>query len=110
MIHKTELDYLADVAKKLLPVTNGCRNTMHEPDEQTVSAIVVGTHLDNACGDWLNITQLMNGTQEIVVILHREEPEYHLSFNLADLIALARIGANEIIKQSEHAVKESSAN
>lgn len=70
--------------------TNGCRDDMHEPDEQGISASVVGTRLDNAFGDEITPKFLERGHQEIVVCLHRQHENAHIQINLATLIALAR--------------------
>jgi hypothetical protein len=61
---------------------------MHEPDEQGLSARVVGDHLDNAAGNSIHGDAVQLGYQEFIVILARDH-NVEL-FNLADLIALAR--------------------
>ena len=74
--------------ERLLKITKGCREDMHEPDEQGVKAKVIGDHLDNAFLDSIRIDAIIDGYQEFVVILNREG---HIEkFNLATLIALAR--------------------
>lgn len=70
--------------KRLVNVTRKCRPNMHEPDEQEVRAIVVGTHLDNAFGD--NPTR----ADELTVGITNTHGGMEW-FNLASLIALARI-------------------
>jgi hypothetical protein len=78
---------------RLLAITSGCRTDMHEPDEQGLKAMVVGDHLDNACGHYIGVEQIVGGFQEFVVILKRfdeKEGWQTESFNLANLIALAR--------------------
>jgi hypothetical protein len=77
--------------ERLLSITAGCRDDMHEPDEQGVKASVTGYSLDNAMGDHISEEAVKKGYQELVVIISRDgkyEP-----FNLASLIALARVGA-----------------
>ncbi len=74
---------------RLLAITDGCRDDMHEPDEQGLSARVVGSHLDNAFGDHISGEFLEKGYQELVVILNRDDGRAE-KFNLASLIALAR--------------------
>ena len=74
--------------ERLRKITKDCRDDMHEPDEQGISVIVSGYHLDNAMGD----NPCDNcGEFTIAVIKNRgmsnEEWEW---FNLATLIALAR--------------------
>ena len=66
-----------------------CRGDMHEPDEQGISAVVVGDHLDNAYGTHISEAHIVGGFQEYVVILKNTNREV-LKINLADLIALAR--------------------
>lgn len=79
--------------ERLLKITDGCRPDMHEPDEQGLSASVVGTVLDNAMGNRIDPFLIFNGAQEIVVILDRQTDEGRITeaFNLATLIALARM-------------------
>lgn len=77
---------LVTIAEDLLKITAGCREDMHEPDEQGLSAKVSGRVLDNAGVD-----------REYRVVLSREDEKgrvYQDTFNLADLLALARIGAD----------------
>lgn len=62
------------------------RPDWHEPDEQNVSAVVTGCHLDNAMGE--DQGSLPPYWQEFVVHLFVDErPE--LSINLATLLAIA---------------------
>jgi hypothetical protein len=58
---------------------------MHEPDEQGVSAVVTGYHLDNAMGN-----DPCNNCGEFTVGISRDGGDSYEWFNLADLIALAR--------------------
>ena len=76
-------DALKPVLHALHQQTEGCRGDMHEPDEQDVSAVVKGDHLDNAMGadPDFNHGELTVGIKKGV---------HTLWFNLADLIALAR--------------------
>ena len=76
---------------RLLRVTRECRDDMHEPDEQNLTAVVTGYLLDNAMGDDPrdNCGELTVG---LVNISDPSNPRYEW-FNLADLIALARVGA-----------------
>ncbi len=71
--------------QRLQDATRDCRETMHEPDEQGVYAIVTGTHLDNAMGENPN-----NNCCEYTVGLGDSEGNCREWFNLSDLIALAR--------------------
>lgn len=81
---------LKDFSERLIAITEDCRDDMHEPDEQDVSAIVKGNHLDNAMGD-----DPSYNCNEFSVQIIREDGQKEW-FNLATLIALARIGAKEI--------------
>lgn len=79
-----------EILRALLRFTDGCRDSMHEPDEQDVFAKVVGDHLDNAFGNTVR-GKFADGSpcsQEFVVRLRRGNRR--LDVNLADLIALAR--------------------
>lgn len=67
----------------------GTRPDWHEPDEQEISARVIGTRLDNACGAAIDGGALREGYQEIVVILTHSHPHEQIEINLADLLALA---------------------
>ena len=73
---------------KLNAITTGCRDDMHEPDEQGITAKVIGTCLDNACGEDISDEANFRGYQEMIVIIERGEDS--TPFNLATLIALAR--------------------
>ena len=76
-----------DFATRLLKATKGCRTDMHEPDEEGIIAKLSGNHLDNAGGDDPTFN-------EFIVTLKRGEMIDH--FNVATLIALARIGATAL--------------
>ena len=76
---KTELN-------RLLSFTEGCREDFHEPDEQDITAKVIGDHLDNAMGSCINDEPFLS--QEYLVLLTRDNKTE--VFNLATLIALAR--------------------
>ena len=91
------MGYLEDFGKRLLEITKNCRYDMHEPDEQGLSAFVIGNELDNAFGEDINVDMLKCGHQEIVVVLKREDVIMGEMFNLATLIALARVGAKTIV-------------
>lgn len=95
--------FAADFAKRLLAITGGCRPDMHEPDEAGLRQVnLVGDHLDNAMGEFIDAKQIEGGFQEYVLILDREPDDsadrlrQREAFNLATLIAFARIGAKVI--------------
>lgn len=90
-------DRLRQIHQELMEATAGCRPDMHEPDEQDVKVRVVGDHLDNACGSYVGVDQIVKGYQEFVVCFQRftgREFVYR-QINLADLIALARLAMRE---------------
>lgn len=87
--HQWMRPWLADLQR----FTKPCRIDMHEPNEQEISAHVVGTSLDNACGESIREDAITRGYQEIVVILRNGETGEHLKLNLACLIALARLAS-----------------
>lgn len=75
--------------KRLIEFTKECRFDMHEPDEQGLKARVIGDHLDNACGNRIDLDAIEKSYQEYVVVL--EKGTAIERFNLATLIALARL-------------------
>ena len=77
----------SEIRRRLLKITVDCREDMHEPDNQDISATVIGDHLDNAMGNYIGDDQ---SRQEFVVIIKNESSGEEEAFNLADLIALAR--------------------
>ena len=69
----------------LLEITKGCRASMHEPDEQEVSAELQDGSFDNA------------GGYEMALILYNQSDNTTMrkaTMNMASLVALARIGAD----------------
>lgn len=83
--------HLTPIREELRRITEDCRFDMHEPDEQGIEAVVVGTHLDNAIGTNFGPTQWFENTAELMVGITRTGEERETRwFNLADLIALAR--------------------
>lgn len=90
---------LTAIAKTLLTVTDGCRADLHEPDNQHLRVTVVGDHLDNAMGSRVIPELLVSGSHEFLVCFHRYHEArnviYDEPINLADLIALARYGAQQ---------------
>jgi hypothetical protein len=83
-IMQRELDELRAFAS-----SNGLRPDWHEPEQQEVSASIVGDHLDNACGTDISADAVERGHQEYVVILRSEQTFETLKVNLATLLALA---------------------
>lgn len=84
---------MQDFLQRLRRITNGCRDDMHEPDEQDVTARVIGHKLDNAHGEYINDNYVRDGFQEFIVVIERRDENNRFiqeSFNLATLIALAR--------------------
>ena len=90
-------DRLVEIKRELNWATKGCREDMHEPDEQDVFATIINPkgNMDNAFGN-----DITGG--EIIVQISRYEVtgedavrSIQKNFNLADLIALARKGESE---------------
>lgn len=90
-LHAHEKAMFSRELENLRAFTINCRESMHEPDEQGISAHVVGDHLDNAMGSNINETLILQHNQELVVILQKESAHHPLMINLANLIALARM-------------------
>jgi hypothetical protein len=66
-------------------------------DMENIEARVVSFRLNNTFGDGIDSEGITLGIQEMVVILDRPRPMREVGkFNLATLIALARIGAQTI--------------
>jgi hypothetical protein len=84
-------EWAQEFGLRLLASTYGCREDMHEPDEQNVKAHVIGYKLDNACGDAIIEGAIVDGWQELVVII--DQNGHKEAFNLACIIALARQAA-----------------
>lgn len=80
---------------RLLRVTQHCRKDMHEPDEQGITVMVSGYNFDNAMGDNPN-----NNCGEFTVAIVQDDDTAEW-FNLATLIALARIGAKALVARGE---------
>ena len=77
-----ERDYLKLELGNLLHATAGCKLTMHEPDEEGVTGKTTGVILDNA-----------GSHGEFTLQLERDEEIY--TFNIATLVALARMAVIE---------------
>lgn len=91
----------ADLLARLNRVLDGCRDDMHEPDEQGVSCRIVGDHLDNAMP-----ASLTHHCGEFLVCISSQST--HLGedyFNLAGLIALARMAGRSRTRALEDAAK-----
>ena len=87
---------LSETQALLRHITRDCRPDMHEPDDQGIKAHVIGDHLDNAMGSSIIEPLLEQHAHEIVVIIRRKDYDPPLyRFNLADLIAMARIAELE---------------
>ncbi len=88
---------IAKSLENLLDITRGCRPDMHEPDEQGLTAIVTGLHLDNADGNQRILVRETPEAEEIIVTLRRDQDGQgwysQIQINLATLIALARRAA-----------------
>ena len=76
--------FIKDSAK-LIHMTDGCRGSMHEPDENDVSATIKDGLFDNAGG---------GGEMELTIW----KGNFAGKFNMASLVALARIGAQYLLE------------
>ncbi len=102
--------FMRVMAEELLEITEGCRGSMHEPDEQELElAGITGTKLGNDFGTTVRERAVYEGYQEVVFSLRRTlyeesgswKEEKLVSFNLTNLIALARIGAVKVLEETE---------
>uniref|UniRef100_A0A6M3LBT6 Uncharacterized protein n=1 Tax=viral metagenome TaxID=1070528 RepID=A0A6M3LBT6_9ZZZZ len=76
---------MKETLKRLQEITKGCRDDMHEPDEQEIRAVTSGCHLDNAMGN-----DPYNNSGEFTIGIINGLTNQTEWFNLATLIALAR--------------------
>jgi hypothetical protein len=72
------------------------RPDWHEPDEQEVTAVVVGTKLDNAFGETIRPGAIVEGYQEIVICLRCDETGDKIAINLANLLATVEMLYREV--------------
>jgi hypothetical protein len=86
-------DRMKKIKDGLVEFTKHCREDMHEPDNEGITATVIGGHLDNAFGARV-FDELSTEYGEFVVrLIQHDENENVIAWhdvNLADLIALAR--------------------
>lgn len=84
--------------KRLIEATKGCRDDMHEPDEQGIAGVkIAGFVFDNAMGD----TPQEAANEIIVGIIHEDDKENPDWFNLCTLVALARKADLRVITPTE---------
>jgi hypothetical protein len=93
---KDEVTRLTGIRNDLMTITRGCSFDMHEPDNQGITDVrVTGWHLDNAMGiDNVYGAQVPDRFGELAVRIRRETPQGSYEekwFNLADILALARL-------------------
>ena len=76
---------LAEIKRVLNIVTMGCREDMHEPDEQDVYATIINPKgkMDNAFGDDITGGEIIVQISDVALSIQK-------NFNLADLVALAK--------------------
>lgn len=86
-------------AENLLGITKECRHDMCNPQEQKVSAYVIGDYLNNLHGDKITVCTLINREHELIISIDKGEESK--KFNLATMIALARIGAQKILEENK---------
>jgi hypothetical protein len=71
---------------------------MHEPDEQGLTAKVIGKKFDNAFGIDVSAKAIIHDYQELLLVLTKDEITDYI-FNLADIVALARYGAWKLMNE-----------
>jgi len=94
-------DHMRKLAEVFTELSEGTREGFHEPDEQGIKLVaVIGTTLDNAFGSHIAVDQLTAGHQEAVVVFERRVGNARKTYqmNLADLCALAKIGASQLLR------------
>jgi hypothetical protein len=83
--------YLAKDLERLLIALKPLNGIVHEPDNNGISAIVEGTHLDNAMGD----NPVTNCGEFTIGIVNDNDEDIRIEyFNIADLLQI-------IIEQSK---------
>lgn len=82
-------DRLKGVLERLQEVTKECNPDMRETYNKGIRAHVVGDHLDNLDGDRASETRIRLQVQELILYIANEAAVE--SFNLADIVALARM-------------------
>jgi len=88
---------LTEIAEDFKKFSEGTRSDFHEPDEQEIYFYgCIGTMLDNAFGSAINSRLLQVGSHEVVIFVRKSEQDYQ--FNLADIFALAKIGATQLTR------------
>ena len=99
MPHDQLRDLLPE-AEQFVAFAEGTRNDFHEPDNQGIEFVgIVGTSLDNAFGDSIRDGAIEEGFQEVILFLRRERGDEitRYKFNLANIFALAQVGAKHLI-------------
>jgi len=85
------------IEEKFKEFAEGIRSDFHEPDEQEIEFIgCIGTKLDNAFGSKIYPNRLEDGYQEVVILVRKQNKNYQ--FNLADIFALAKVGATQLTR------------
>lgn len=74
---------------------HGLRHDWNKPDNEGVTATIIGDHLDNAMGPKIIGSLLESGHHEYVIRL--KGPKRDMDVNLADLLALATQASREIL-------------
>ncbi len=88
---------LEQIAEEFKEFSKGTREDFHEPDEQDIQLHgIVGTVLDNAFGTSIKTGLFQYGSHDVVLFVRRSSTHY--KFNLADIFALAKIGATQLTR------------
>jgi hypothetical protein len=79
--------FMKEDHERLVKCTKNCRNDMHFPYNQGISAVVTGINLDNSFGG----SDPAKAQLEMMIGLRHEDNGHIEWFNLANLIAIARM-------------------
>ena len=94
-------EFLDTTATMLLQVTNGCDAMMAGTFKQALHARVVGDRLDNVYEVDIDSDSLVRGDHEMILCFDRlhagDEKSSGFALNLANVVALARIGAQSLL-------------
>jgi len=86
-----------DTSRLLLRATEEEPADMHQTDDTVIVVRVVGTNLDNSVGSSLDAAHLIDGRQEMLLIV--DGGPGMVVLNMASVIALARVGATQVMKK-----------
>ena len=103
------MSMLKRIAEEFKEFSKGTRDDFHEPDEQDIQLHgIVGTVLDNAFGTSIKTGLFQYGSHNVVLFVRRSSTYYE--FNLADIFALAKIGATQLTRYQIEEKKKNERN